>query len=184
MALMTVRVGQEQKDRFQIELQARKSLDGNIMIFDHKEIDIVIMPKKNKIVTFAKKEPSDSDYAAQDRFFEFMNTKGLVQFGSVRGGNIYGSIEGLICESENPQNNSFDYALYGIYQFVQQEAPYYNYLESYEEMLDDYYTDPTKEDSTELGEVPQATEKGSIRPGYTYEPYWMSYMLENLQKED
>ena len=51
-------------------------------------------------------------------------------------------------------------------------------------MLDDYYTDPTKEDSTELGEVPQATEKGSIRPSYTYEPYWMSYMLENLQKED
>ena len=57
-------------------------------------------------------------------------------------------------------------------------------LESYEEMLDDYYTEPTKEDSTELGEVPQATEKGSIRPGYTYDPYWMSYMLENLQKED
>ena len=30
------------------ELKIRKSLDGNLMIFDHADIDIVIMPSKKK----------------------------------------------------------------------------------------------------------------------------------------
>ena len=42
-----------------LELKARKTLDGNIMIFDHQEIDIVLMPQKNKIVTFAKDDFSE-----------------------------------------------------------------------------------------------------------------------------
>ena len=37
-----------------ISLNARKSLDGNLMIFDHKDIDIVLIPTKGKILSFAK----------------------------------------------------------------------------------------------------------------------------------
>ena len=33
-----------------IQLQARKSLGGDIMIYDHDDIDIVIMPGKKKIL--------------------------------------------------------------------------------------------------------------------------------------
>ena len=33
-----------------IALNARKSLDGNVMIFDHDIMDIVIMPVKKKVV--------------------------------------------------------------------------------------------------------------------------------------
>jgi hypothetical protein len=36
---------------FSIKLNARKTLDGNIMVYDHPMIDIVIMPTKNKIIT-------------------------------------------------------------------------------------------------------------------------------------
>ena len=50
-------------------------------------------------------------------------------------------------------------------------------------MLDAYFVEPTEEDSTELGEVPQASEKGSIKPGYNHSPYWMSYMLENKENK-
>ncbi len=78
---------------------------------------------------------------------------------------------------------SFAYSIYCIYKFLKEERPYYDYLGDYEEMLDNYYTDPTQEDSTELGEVPQATEKGSIRPGYNHSAYWMSYMLEGKERE-
>ena len=35
-------------------LNARRALDNSVMIFDHKEIDIVLMPNKNKVVAFAK----------------------------------------------------------------------------------------------------------------------------------
>jgi len=182
MADIVVTIGAKQKTRLNLELQARKSLDGNILIFDHKEIDIVIMPLKRKIVTFAKAEINDSVYEVQNRFFNFLKRKGVVDYESIRGGNVYGSIEGLIPEAADPEINVYDYALYGVYSFLKEETPYYNYMDEYEKMLDDYFVNPTEADSTELGEVPQAVEKGSIRPGYNHEPYWMSYMLEGKEK--
>jgi len=165
-----------------LELKARKSLDGNIMIFDHQEIDIVIMPKKSKIVTFAKNDFSETVYGAQNRMFEFLKRKGVVNYDTIRGGNVYGSLEGTIPTPQDENVNSIDHAIYGIYKFLKEETPYYNYINDYEEMLEDYFTKPTEEDSTALGAVPQSTEKGSVRPGYSYQPYWMSYMLEGKEK--
>jgi hypothetical protein len=43
-------------------------------------------------------------------------------------------------------------------------------------MTDDELLHPDKTDSTELGEVPQAVEKGSIRPGYIRDPYSLNYL--------
>jgi len=173
----------KQKELIQLEMKARKSLDGNILIFDHQEIDIVIVPEKNKVVTFAKNDYSEEIYHVQDRFFEFLKRKGIVTYDSVQGGSVYGSIEGLIVEAKDPDLNVLDYTIYNVYKFLKEEKPRYDYMQDYEEMLDDYYTEPTSEDSTELGEIPQATEKGSIRPGYNYSPYWMSYMLEEEKKK-
>lgn len=166
-----------------LELKARKTLDGNIMIFDHQQMDIVLMPAKSKIVTFAKDDFSETVYSAQSRLFEFLKKKGVVDYESVQGGSVYGSLEGKIPSAKDENMNSIDYAIYGVYKFLKEEKPYYNYLDQYEELLDDYFVSPTDEDSTELGEVPQAAEKGSIRPGYNHEPYWMSYMLENKERE-
>lgn len=164
-----------------LQLKARKTLDGNIMIFDHQQMDIVLMPAKSKIVTFAKDDYSETVYSAQNRLFEFLKRKGVVDYESIQGGSVYGSLEGTIPRPKSENINSIDYAIYGVYKFLKEEKPYYNYLDQYEEMLDDYFVQPTKEDSTELGEVPQAVEKGSIRPGYNAEPYWMSYMLEGKE---
>jgi len=173
----------KQKELIQIELKARKSLDGNIMIFDHQEIDIVIMPDKNKVVSFAKNDYSETIYEVQNRLFDFLKRKGIITFDSIRGGNVYGSLEAMIAESKDEEINTLDYTIYNVYKFLKEEKPYYDYIDDYEQMLDDYYTHPTEEDSTELGEVPQAAEKGSIRPGYNYSPYWMSYMLEEQKKK-
>jgi hypothetical protein len=173
----------KQKELIQIELKARKSLDGNILIFDHQEIDIVIMPDKNKVVTFAKNDYSEAIYEVQNRLFNFLKRKGIITYDSIRGGNVYGSLEGMIAEAKDPDINTLDYTIYNVYKFLKEEKPYYDYIDDYEQMLDDYYTHPTEEDSTELGEVPQASEKGTIRPGYNYAPYWMSYMLEEEKKK-
>ena len=43
-------------------------------------------------------------------------------------------------------------------------------------MSDDELLEPDKADSTELGEVPQKTEQGSIRTGYVRDPYSLGYM--------
>ena len=37
-----------------IELKARRTLSGDIMILDHEDIDIVLMLEKKKCVTFPK----------------------------------------------------------------------------------------------------------------------------------
>ena len=180
---ITITVGAAAKQQtVQLELKARKTLDGNILIFDHEEMDIVIMPAKSKVVTFAKNAFNTTVYEAQSRLFSFLKKSGVIEFESIRGGSVYGSLEGSIPVPLNEDINAIDYTIYGIYKFLKEEQPYYDYIEDYEHMLDDYYTEPTDKDSTALGEVPQATEKGSIKPGYNYSPYWMSYMLEE-QKE-
>jgi hypothetical protein len=43
---------------------------------DHRDIDIVIMPAKNKILALAKKLKSGVVYGAQNRIFEFLAGKG------------------------------------------------------------------------------------------------------------
>tara|TARA_B100000963_G_scaffold358271_1_gene382502 strand:- start:1935 stop:2486 length:552 start_codon:yes stop_codon:yes gene_type:complete len=183
MAISLKIVEGEKEKVVTLEMQARKSLDGNIMIFDHEEMDIVVFPKTNKVATFAKNDFSEMVYDAQTRLFEFLKRKGVIEYESIRGGSVYGSIEGTIPKPIDENINSVDYAIYGIYKFLKEERPYYNYIDDYEEMLDNYFTDPTQEDSTELGEVPQASQKGSIKPGYTYNAYWMSYMLENKERK-
>ena len=55
-----------------ISLEARKTLDDNIIIFDHKDIDIVLMPAKNKIVAFPKEILSEYVYLTQDRLFKYL----------------------------------------------------------------------------------------------------------------
>ena len=85
-----------------LELDIRKSLSGDLMIFDHGDIDIVLSGKDKKITAFPKQ--------------------------------VVAGVE-------------------------------------------DEYIDPDKTDSTELGEVPQRDEQGSIRPGYgPNNGYAMSYM--------
>ena len=85
-----------------VELKARRTLEGNIIILDHEDIDIVLMLEKNKCVTFPKQEMSDKVYNAQDRMFKKMFKKGVINPSSVRGGNVYGSMEAELLESKIP----------------------------------------------------------------------------------
>ena len=73
-------------------------MDGNILILDHEDIDIILMLEKSKCVTFPKKEMSDKVYNAQDRMFKRMFKDGIISPSSVRGGNVYGSMKAEIHE--------------------------------------------------------------------------------------
>ena len=69
---------EHENPKITFELNARKSLNGDIMIFDHTDIDIVILSEKKKIVAFAKDIMSDVVYGAENRLFEFLKKKGIV----------------------------------------------------------------------------------------------------------
>jgi hypothetical protein len=63
-----------------------------------------------------------------------------------------------------------------ISEWIESERPYFETVEDYEQMYDDELTKPDQDESTELGEVPQAAEKGGIRPyvfgAYPYGGYY------------
>jgi hypothetical protein len=56
----------EEKPVVTVNLNIRKTLDGDIMIFDHADIDIIIMKEKQKVVAFAKDIMSEVVYGAQE----------------------------------------------------------------------------------------------------------------------
>ena len=143
------------------EMNARRSLDGNIMIFDHIDIDIVYAPGTKKVVTFAKQMQSDAVYAAQNRMFDYLMRHGVVIPESIRGGNVYGSMEAQVPEPVGDLDAT-KVVMMSIGKFLEEEKPYFMYEKAYKEEEVENLTEPDAQDSTELGEVPQAAKKGSI----------------------
>ena len=168
-----VTVGIDRRPPVQIELKAKRSLDGHIMIFDHRSIDLVVMPSENKCVAFAKEVLHEDVYGAQDRLSRFLVRKGLVDATAVRGGSVYGSMEYPIKESLVPGVDNIQAALYGIYKYIIEEKKHSDAGLNYENETEQHLLEPEAEHSTELGHVPHKVNKGGIdtrvRPfGYQY----------------
>jgi len=151
-----------------VELNARKALDGSLLIMDHQKIDIAVVPDKLKVVTFPKTTSTEDVYDYQNRLLELLADKGIIDRSSIQGGNVFRSLEGTVHESE--QINPLQAAVYIIAEFINSEAEHEQVADRYEKELEDMYTHPDDRDSTEYGEVPQYAEKGSMRPGYYYYP--------------
>tara|TARA_R110002110_G_scaffold41301_1_gene131358 strand:- start:45 stop:593 length:549 start_codon:yes stop_codon:yes gene_type:complete len=156
-----------------IELDIKRSANGDYYISDHADIDVIIMREKGKVLAISKDVMSELVYGAQDRLFRFLIQKGLVSPESVQGGSVYGSMEGRLVDSEDL--NVVNMITLNLSKWIDTERPYFEFMEKFEEMETDYFADPDEEDSTELGEVPHEETQGAIRPGYNYGPYWQSY---------
>ena len=79
-----------------LKLKARKTMRGDIVVLDHPEIDVVVSPHENRVVTYSKKEYGDHIYAVQSRLFDFLVRKGSILNGSVRSSNVFGSMQGFL----------------------------------------------------------------------------------------
>jgi hypothetical protein len=156
-----------EKDEVEGKLNLRSAINGDLMIMDHKDIDIVVKPKDKKIVAFAKETLSDLVYGAESRLLEYLRKTGVLEIDSIQGGNIYGSLEGQIQEGEK----SVEIALMKISEWMETEQPMIAGRTGYDEMEDEHLLEPDGEYSTELGEVPQAEEKGSINKSTLFAPY-------------
>ncbi len=156
-----------------IELKVRRTLDGSILILDHEDMDIVVMPDKSKCVAFPKNEMSDRVYDAQSRMFEFLAKRGLVNRSSIRGGNVFGSLEAEMLESKIPGVNRDQAVLYSIHEYMTDEKPFFRTADEYDDERLTAMLRPSPEDSTELGDVPQKAKKGSNDP--SVRPYGFMY---------
>jgi len=157
------------KQTLNYQLNLRSALNGDLMILDHKDIDIIIQQENNKVVTFAKDILSDAVYGAESRLLEYLRKKGIIEYDSIQGGNIYGSLEGKIFDSTT--HDSVKATLLNIAEWMKTEEPYMKGVTAYEEMEDEALIDPNNAHSTELGQVDQAAKKGSIDPQTIFAPY-------------
>ena len=164
-----VKITNSKKNTYVFELNIREALDGNLMIYDHKDIDIVLMQEQKKIIAFAKDMLTDNVYGAESRLFEFLRKKGIVAYDSIQGGNIYGSMEAKILDSK--KFNSVKAALLNIAEWFKEEKPMMDYIDSHDDLMDDALLNPDEEHATELGEVPHEEEKGSILQKNLFAPY-------------
>jgi len=181
---MTVNIEIEMDPR--IELKARRTIEGNIIILDHEDMDIVLMTEKKKCVTFPKETMSDKVYSSQDRMFKFLARKGLISHSSIRGGNVFGSLEAEMLESKIPGVDYNQALLFSIHEYIKEEKPYFRSSEEYDDDRLDAMLRPSPEDSTELGDVPQAAQKGSHSPSVRPYGFMYNYSLvrEGSESED
>ena len=179
---MTLKIDIQQPPGVTIELDAKRSLDGNIMIFDHEDLDIVLLEDGSKCLTFPKENASDKTYSSQDRLFRFLAKRGVVDLGSVQGGNVYGSMEAKILESRLPGVESLQVALFVLHEYLEKEKPYFVTSKDYSVDSLEKLVSPDDEHSTDLGDVPQAAAKGSL--DMRVRPYGYMYNYSLLREEE
>lgn len=155
-----------------VELKARKTIAGDVMIFDHPDIDILVSPSKKKVFALSKDRYGDHIYATQSRLFEWLTKHGVVDPAKVRGGNVFGSLEAALLEPSAKQKEKVspvDIAVYSIAKFLHEEAPSVRGYREYENNFDKELTDPPEDETTELGKVPHEPKQGTVNtyPGST-----------------
>jgi len=155
-----------------VNLKARKTISGDVMIYDHPDMDIVISPRENKIFSMAKKEYSDQVYASQSRLFHYLSKHGVIDPAKVRGGNIFGSLESPVLMAEEAQKEEVDplqITIYTVAKFLHEEAPHIRGYREYEEEFDKDLVDPPEDETTALGKVPHEPRQGTNNtyPGST-----------------
>ena len=155
--------------KLQFELNMRKALNGDILIFDHADIDIVLMVEKKKIVAFPKEIMSEVVYGAESRLMEWMRKNGIIEYDSIQSGNVYGSLEGKIHETS--ERDVIKSTIYQLTEWMKSESPSSLMKQGHDDMVQDAVLDPDEDVSTELGEVPHAPEKGSILQHNLFAPY-------------
>ena len=171
-----------QRPGIKVRLDIRKTLSGDFIIADHPDIDIVVMPESSKVVAMAKRLKSGVVYGAQDRLFSLLKKRGLINMGSIRGGNTYGSIEGEIPVTDHP--SPIKLIMLNISNWIDDERPYFKALERLEDMEEERLTDPEEEDSTALGDVPHEDQKGAMVTGLStlHSPYYYNYYLQEKKE--
>ena len=133
----------ERKHEFSVNM--REALNGDLMFMDHKDIDIILMKDKKKIIAFPKDLMSEVVYGAESRLMEYLRKKGVVQFDSIQGGNVYGSLEGKILESK--EKDEISLTVYELNEWIKSEVPRTSRKEKYTQQIKNTELYPSDEEA-------------------------------------
>ena len=162
-----------------ILLKAKKTIDGNIIVADHPEIDIVILSSQKKIVALAKEELDDEIYETQERLFKFLTLKGVIEYDSIQAGNLFMSLEAKIPDAK--EGDKIQYVLYSISEFMEKDLPYYTDKKEFEQEMERSLLEPEPDEFTdyETAIATHRTRKGTLRP--QMRPYGISTVYRTLE---
>ncbi len=146
-------------------LDLKKSLGGKLMIFNHRDIDIVLDENSKEITAYTKGQFSEIVYNTQNRFFRYLFEKGIVELSTVKGTNVFGALSATYSDEVNLKYLT-EVVLYNIATFIRKEKEYMDAFDAEDAMEQERLLEPDSDDSTELGEVPQQTTKGTNTPSY------------------
>tara|TARA_R110002020_G_scaffold147867_2_gene323493 strand:- start:556 stop:1140 length:585 start_codon:yes stop_codon:yes gene_type:complete len=165
----------EKEPQATVSLKIRRTMDGDLVVYDHEDLDIVIAPAANKIIAFPKDSVDEETYHSQMRLFKFLVKRGITDRSTIQGGSVYNAIEANILESNKDSVDPIEVVVQTISDFMESERPHFARKRQHEEREEERLTEPDDEESTELGEVPHADQKGGIQPGLYYRPYLTTY---------
>ena len=177
-------IGEPEVPKTKVRLDIRKTLDGNFIIQDHPYIDIIISPSKNKILALSTIAMDDKVYYTQNKYFDFLYKRGVIDPSTIQAGNIYASMEAAIPQTTE-KVDPIEVIIFSTALFMDKERPSFEYEKAMRKMQDDYLTDPSDQDSTELGEVPQKPRQGSIgTAAYSLNKHYnIAYLGERKDKK-
>lgn len=149
------------------DIQIAKTLSGDYLMKEHPEVDIVVMPKKNKILLLPKEQQNDYVYHTQEDIFKTLMNRGVISADSISGGNVFGSLQATYPTETSGGEDPLQVVVYNLADYIEQQRPTIAYQKAYEEEMEKALLEPDTEESTEIGEVPQEPFKGSI-PKYGF----------------
>ena len=149
-----------------ILLKARKTIDGNIIIPDHPDMDIMIIPAKNKVVSLPKADLDDELYDSQKRLFDFLTRTGVVDFSTVQDGNLFMTREATIPEVVGTEGDKIQYCLYAVSNFIDKEMPFYKNMKDFEKEVEQNLLEPEVDEYTEFDPSRQSYVKGTMPPRF------------------
>ena len=123
-------------------------------------------------------------YYTQNKYFDFLYKRGVIDPSTIQAGNIYASMEAAIPQTTE-KVDPIEVIIFSTALFMDKERPSFEYEKAMRKMQDDYLTDPSDQDSTELGEVPQKPRQGSIgTAAYSLNKHYnIAYLGERKDKK-
>ena len=153
-----------------IALQITKTLDGHLLISDHKYIDIIIDMDEGKIITMPKPYMEKDVYDYQKDLMYSLFKGGVAAAAGPQGGPVFGMVETTF--PTEGEVDTVQAVLYQIAEYIKRTAHDEQTAEEYDKNIEDRFTDPTDADSTAYGEVLpyQDTPEGANNslPTYAY----------------
>jgi hypothetical protein len=167
----------EKKVQAQIHLKIKKTLDDNLLINDHEYMDIVVVPKKHKIITFPKPHADKDVYEYQKDLLYSLFKGGVLEMFSAEGGARFGVLEATYPAEASV--DSLQAVLLQVQEYLKKTAADELVADEYDENIEDNFTDPPDDKTTKYGSIPpyQDTPAGSASDSapYTYAGYGYLY---------